>query len=230
MPSTKVRATIAVVLAAIAMMAFVKLHFLRDENGGGEVLWNADEAYLVMADNPVGYRISLLGYLLESFKEHFYAPALANDDKLILSIIRITPNGAERHVAESTVGISAITPIGGEIYAKCSGGVCKWTGMRFQLLSDREETDMGGQGRLSEGEFGNVNGWSRRGINATRVGRNPSHVDFPINLNGRITLLVHEGNPVSVDLIRPDHAPERVWFHEQSTRRVSAAEYRQVFQ
>jgi hypothetical protein len=97
------------------------------------------------------------------------------------------------------------------------------------LLSDQEEQGMAGEARLSKGDFANIDGWSRRGINATRAGRDHNQAEFSIDLGGQINILVGEGNPVTVDLVRPDHTPERVWYHEQGTRRVSAAEYQRVF-
>jgi len=224
----KVRAAITVALAAFALLAFAKLHVLRDEGGGGYILWKGDEAYLFMDDRPLGYRVSMLGYLLEPLREYFNAPVPSDDDKWHLAIIRITPAGVERHDQEPEIGIAGFTPIFGDIYAHCPGGICKWTGSRFQLISEQEEQRIGGEGAL-KGEFTAVNGWSKRGVRGSSIGDYASHYEFSINLDEQIKLLVRGGNPVSVDVLRPDRAPERVWYHEQRTRRVSAAEYRQVF-
>src|SRR5579862_8338779 len=116
----KARVTMAVALAAaMVLMVAVQLHFIRDEGGGGDVVWKDDEAFLFMYDRPIGYRISILSYLLEPIKEYFYAPAIAGDDKWSLSIIRITPTGVERHDQETTADIYDFTPIDGDIYAHC---------------------------------------------------------------------------------------------------------------
>jgi len=226
----KIRGVIGIALAAIVLMIVVKLHVIRDEGGGGYVLWKDDEAYLFMYDRPIGYRLNMLSYLLEPVKEYFRAPALATDGKLTISIIRISSAKAERHDQESTVGFDYITPIDGEIYAHCPGGICKLAAGQFQLISDQEEQKMGGDGRLSKGEFTEVNGWSKRGVKGAWVGDEAGRYEFSIDLSDRTRLVVRGGNPVSIDLLRPDHAQERVWYHEQRTRRVSSSEYHQVFQ
>jgi hypothetical protein len=160
--SMKARVIIAIALAAIALVFFFKLHFIKYTGGGGDVLWKDDEAYLFMYDRPFGYRLSILSYLLEPAKEYFYAPEPATDNKWNLSIIRITSAGAEHHDQESTVDIDDFTPVNGEIYAECPGGICRLTGSQFQLIADQEEQNMGGEGRLSKGEFASANGWSKR--------------------------------------------------------------------
>ena len=225
----KAKGAITVVLAVIIFGSIVKLHFILDEGGGGYVLWKKDEAYLLMYDRPIGYRISILGYLLMPIREYFYAPAIPVDDKWALAVVRITPAETERYSQQSTVEIRNFTPIESEIYAHCPGGLCKWTGSEFHLISGQEEQEIGGEDHLSKREFANVSGWSKLGIKGTSVGDDPGQYELSINLDTRTTLQVRGGNPVSVDLLRPGRSPERVWYHEQRTRRVSSNEYEQVF-
>jgi len=225
----KARTILSVAIIAIALLVFVKFHFIKYEGGGGYVLWKDDAAYLFMYDAYSGYRLSTMLYILEPVKEYFYAPVLPEIDKRNLAIIRITPAGVERHDQESTVDIEDFTAIDGEIYAHCPGGVCKLTNGRFQLISGQEEQKMGGEGRLSKGEFAAVDGWSKRAINRARTGDDSGHYEFTINLGEGAKLVMRGGNPVSVDLLRPDHPSERVWYHEQRTRRVSAKDYNQLF-
>lgn len=216
-------------LGVTLLAVFVKLDFIRDEGGGGDVLWRKDEAYLFMYDRPIGYRLSILEYLLEPLKEHFYAPATSADDKWILTVLQVAPAGGERHVQESKVDISSFTPIDGEIYATCPGGVCKWTGTWFQLVSDGEQQKVGGEGGLINAEFSSVNGWSKRLIKATSAGERPDNYELSIKLDDQRRIFIKGGNPISVDFLRANQPPERVWYHEQRTRRVSAAEYEHVF-
>jgi hypothetical protein len=177
MTGVKAKVTIVIVLAAVVGVSLVKLRFIRDEGGGGWALWRNDEAYLFMYDRPIGYRISILNYLLEPIWEYFYAPALPEDDTWNLSVIRITPAGEERHDQQSVAPIDRFTVVNGGIYAHCPGGVCKWTGTRFQLLSDQEEQKMGGEGRLSKEESAGAGGWSSRGIREGSVG-DPTVMSF----------------------------------------------------
>lgn len=220
------RAVIAIVLIVVALAIFVKLDFIKDEGGGGYILWKDDQAFLFMGGSPIGYRMSVVRYLVEPILELFHAVALPADETSILTVVRITPAGVERSEQGSIVGYYDISPIHDQIYARCAGGICVLSGMRFQLLSDWDEQRTGS---LSRTDFESPKGWSRRTIWPAHVGEKTAPYEFSISLSDGENLLVRGGNPVSVDLLRPNHAPERVWYHEQRTRRVSKAEYEKVF-
>jgi hypothetical protein len=225
----KVRVAVAVALVLIALMAFWKLHFIKDEGGQGEILWKDNEAYLFMSDAPIGYRLSIFGYVWEPVKEYFHAPALSSDDKLTITILLITPAGVERHDQQATLGFWDITPVHDEIYSHCPGGMCKWTGTEFRLISDQEEQKIDKESPLSKEDFSNIDGWSRRGVRSSWAGDHPQQYTFSVGIGDWAKLLVSGRNPVSIDLLKPGHASERVWYHEQRTRIVSAAEYNRMF-
>jgi hypothetical protein len=225
----KIKAIVAVILAAVAVSALVRLHFIREEGGGGYILWKDGDAYLFLWDRPFGYSISLFNYLLEPVWEYFYAPSVPDNEKWHLAIIRISQSGVERHDQEFAVDVTYFTPVGDEIYAHCPGGVCKWTGTLFQLLSDQEVQTIGGEDQLSKGEFTGVKGWSKRLVRATGAGDAPQSYEFSLDLSSGDKVIVRGSNPTSVSVLRPDHNTEQVWYHEQRTRRVTAAEYKDVF-
>lgn len=125
------------------------------------------------------------------------------------------------------VGFYDIAPLDDQIYAKCAGGLCVLSGMNFQLLPEQDGRKI--ESGLSREDFENPNGWSRKTIWPAHVGQKTTPYEFSISLSDGDKLLVRGGNPVTVDLLRPGRASERLWYHEQRTRRVSAAEYRQVF-
>jgi hypothetical protein len=225
---------IAVVLIVLgAMVAFprMKFHFIRSDGGGGEVLWKSDEAYLFLYDRPVGYHLSGGKWLAEPVNEYFNAPAIPDDDANFLAILHVTPSEVERHMQKSKIGIDSFTPLGDAIYASCPGGICKWTGTQFELITSQAEQKMGGSSHLSSdwNEFSDANGWSKRAIRATEPGQSPIHNQFSIDLNKQLKILVIEGNPASVDLQRPNQSTERVWYHKQGTSLVSRAKYDHVF-
>ena len=221
------RAKVAIVLVVIALATFVKLHFTRDEGGGGYFLWKDDQAFLLMGSSPIGYRMSAVRYLVEPILEFFHGGVLSADEASILTIVRITPAGVERSEQESTVGFYDVTPVNGQIYARCAGGICALSGTKFQLLSEQDGDKV--EGSLSRTDFENLNGWSRRTIWPAHVGAKTTAYEFSISLSDGDKLLVRGGNPVSVDFLRQNLATERVWYHEQRTRRVSKAEYNRIF-
>jgi hypothetical protein len=171
--------------------------------------------------------MSALGYLVEPILEVLHGGALSADDTSILTVVRITPAGIERSEQKPTVGFYDITSIGDQIYTQCPGGICALSGMRFQLLSEQDGQKV--EGRISRRDFENVNGWSRKSILGAHVGERTSAYQLSISLSDGDELLVRGDNPVSVDLLRRNHASETVWYHEQRTRRVSKAEYEQIF-
>jgi hypothetical protein len=231
MRTLRKRATVAIVLVVIVLATFVKLHFIRDEGGGGYFLWKDDQAFLFMGDSPIGYRMSVLEYLVEPILEFFNGGALSADDTSTLTVIQIMPAGVERSEQEPSapmVGFYDITPVDDHIYAQCTGGICVLSGMKFQLLSEQDAQKV--EGSLSRKDFEkNASGWSRRSLVGAHVGEKTTSYEFSISLSNGGRLLVRGGNPVSVDLLRQNHAPERVWYHEQRTRRVTKSQYDRVF-
>ena len=225
----KAKNLLAVALVAVGLLVFAKINFIQDDCGGGGLLWKDDTAYMFMGDCKAGVRLSPLRYLMEPIMEYFYAPAATEHSKNALTVFRITPAGVERYVQEPYVEISDLTTVENEIYARCPGGICKWTGNRFALIPEEEEKQLFENGHLSRGEFANVNGWSKRGIQSTALYQKTGHYEFTVELSKQLSLLVKGSNPVFVEVLRSGQQPERIWYHEQRTRRVSKSEYEQVF-
>lgn len=224
---------VPLVIVGGAALAFPHLRFylIRAGGGGGELLWKNNEAYLFMIDRPFGYHLRASELLAEPIKEYFYAPAVPDNDTYALTIIRVTSSGVDRHIQKSTVGINSFTPIGDAIYALCPGGICKWSGTQFELLTKEEEIKMGGGDRLINDwkEFTDANGWSKRPIRAVGSGETPIHGQYSIEFAKQHILMVTEGNPTSVDLQRPDKSRETLWFYKQGLSVVSKSKYHGVF-
>lgn len=224
---------VPLVIVCGAALAFPHLRFylIRASGGGGELLWKNGEVYLFMIDRPFGYHLLASELLAEPINEYFYAPAAPENDTYATTIIRVTSFGVDRHVQKSTVGINSFTPIGDAIYAFCPGGICKWSGAQFELITKEEEQKMGGGDRLINDwkEFTDASGWSKRPIRAVGPGETPIHGQYSVEFAKQHILLVTEGNPTSVDLQRPDKSRETLWFYKQGISVVSKAKYHGVF-
>jgi hypothetical protein len=192
------------------------------------VLWRSDEAYLFMYDRPIGYvkHIELSDGAVSGI---FLCPGIAGRRHMESFDYSNNPRWPRAPRPGICCCYRTFTPIDGGIYADCPGGLCQWTGARFQLLSDQEQQKMGGEKRLSKVEFAQAEGWSRRAINGGSVGEKPDRYDFSIDTGHQVRIVVRGNNPVSVDVQRLNQAPKRVWYHEQRTYRVSTAEYEQAF-
>jgi hypothetical protein len=222
---------VVIFIGAVIMFPRMKLYFIRADGGGGDLLWRNNEAYLFLYDAPIGYRLTGADWLAEPIRERFQAPAIPDTDVKLLAIFRVTPSGVERHIQKCKVSIGSFTVFGDTIYASCPGGICKWTGSQFELITNNEEQSIGGRDHLSNdwSEFTNVNGWSKRLIRSVGPGETPIHDQFSIDVGKDVRLLVTEGNPTSVDLQPLNQSSDRIWYYKRGTSMVSKAKYNSVF-
>lgn len=222
---------LVMILGAVLALARSRFYLIRAGGGAGELLWRSGEAYLFMIDRSFGYRLTFSELLTEPMNEYFYAPTIPENDSYALTTIRVTSSGVERHVQKAAVGISSFTPIGDVIYGVCPGGICKWNGNQFELITSEEQQTMGGSARLINdwNEFTDVNAWSKRSIRAVGPGETRIHDQFSTHISKDSTLLVTEGNPTSVELQRPDRPRETLWYYKQGLSVVSEAKYQGIF-
>ncbi len=188
----------------------------------------------------------------------FAAAALPNNQRADLVVIRVNSSGAERHVlkldrtGEGGPGgdPSKYTPIEGRIYAfypklighfmqdghevgkDMNDGLGWWAGDHFEKATDDERQRLDGINRLTTADFDNdANGWSRRAFVA-----GPIYREFTVDVGGQFRVLVENvakgtGNgTVSIDLLRPGKAPERIGDFDTRAGRISKSEYVHAFQ
>src|SRR5271165_3272350 len=217
------------VLFVIAVMAlgFGKIYAIRDDCGG-DLLWNADEAYLFMGVARRGFRISYLDYPWVMLKELLYGVRLPDDQRTSVTVVHITASGTEHDVVQMLDEQPANTPIRyarrqGYIYANCEGHLCKWTGNKFETATEEEQRRLDGTSQLDEKHM--EEGWSKRSRGAAST-----DYQFAVDVGHTLILEVTNKLPdqsrrsiVSVDVVRPGRAPERAWYLDGRPRRVSRA-------
>jgi hypothetical protein len=229
-----IRIAIALSIVAIPVIAwlfFDQLYFLRNDNGG-EILWNGHDAYLFMSEIHRGYRVRYSAYPWVMVTQYLHAPPSPNDQRVALTVIRVTESAVERYVVEVSGNIpDLLTPIGGSIYANCEAVRCKWNGNRFEPASAEEQRRLSDIRNLSPLDFSDRDGWSKREV-GSRVG----DYSFSIELGKRVSLLVKQGNvyksvydSASIDLLRPGQPPEHLWYVDGNPRLVNKGEYERVF-
>ena len=194
------------------------------------MLWNATEAYLFIAVSRLGFRVSYLDYPLVILREYFHGVRPPDAERVSGIAIRVTQSAVEQHTGD--LGLF-YTPFDGQIYANCQGSLCRWTQNHFEHATDDEIRRFDGIDRLIAKDFDNVNGWSKRGIAA---GPQNIYARNTVDVGGRFTLL-EKSQPigrtgyaaVSIDVQRPDRAPDTIWHLDGHPRRVSKAEYEESF-
>jgi hypothetical protein len=226
---TKAAAVIAILAGAMVAATFLNIYFIR-EDSGGEVLWNANEAYLFIAVSRRGFRVSYLDYPFVVLKEYFHGVRLPDAERVSGIAIRVTQSVVEQHTGN--LGLF-YTPLEGQIYANCQGSLCRWRQDHFAPATDDEARRFDGINRLIARDFDNVNGWNKRGIAA---GPQNIYARNTFDVGGRFTLL-EKSQPigrtgyaaVSIDVQRPGQAPDTIWHLDGHPRRVSKTEYEESF-
>jgi hypothetical protein len=229
---------VTALLVALIAAAILNIYFIRNDSGG-DFLWNADEAYLFIPVARRGLHTSYLAYPWVLFAESLYAPPFPDDQAVSVTVIRVTQSTVERHlvnVADPSPGTTPgeYTPFEGRIYANCPelGGLCRWTGERFEAATTDEQREfgVGGIEHLKVLEIDNVNGWFKKGMPGN------GH-QFTADVGGKFSLLVkneagdaREYPRISIYLQRPGRVPERLWYLDGTPRRVTRSAYKHAFQ
>jgi hypothetical protein len=226
----------AIGIAAIGTIASSQVYFLR-EGAGGTLFCRAEEAYLFMDGTRRGYHFSYVKYPWIALGEFLHAPPFPDDRRVSDIVVRVTSSGAERHLVdfgkETGNAARSITPFDDGFYAQCPGVIlCKWTGNGFEPATEEEQRRHDGTKRLSQGNAtsGTINGWS-----VYRVGFSPGD-HFEVQVGDKLVIAAKNQTAdqgkhgwISVDLIRPDQPPERLYEVNGAPRRVSRSEYERSF-
>jgi hypothetical protein len=179
------------------------------------------------------------------------------DQRAYLLVMRVKSSGVERHVLKLADRLNGgpgsdpdrFTPLEGQIYASCpwlirpimqdgqliggdvDDGLCRWNNDHFERATDDERRRLDGINRLTQNDFeGDKNGWSRR-----EFGAGPADRRFTVHVGDKLSLSIStvakgvERSTVSIDLLRPGKAPERIGIFDAHDGTVSKEEYDRVF-
>ncbi len=227
-------ATVLVLLAMLASAA-LRLYYIRNDSGG-TLIWNDEEAYLLMSTAQRGLRVRYVSYPLVLLKEFFYGVTPPDDEHVIVTVVHVTASSTERHViniVDPSPGSPGLyTPLRGHIYADCPelGGLCRWNSDHFERATDEEQRQLDGINKLTVPNFVNVGGWSRRD-----AGAGPGQ-QFTVGVGNSFSILVkneakdpREYQRISVQVLRFGRVPETVWYLDETPHRVSRSSYGAAF-
>src|SRR5271166_2314522 len=194
------------VVGAIAILCISQVYTIR-EDGGADLLGAKSEGYLNAPPDP-------------------------DDEYVSAAVFHITSAGIERYSLDLPAA-SLETSFEGQIYANCNGSLCKWVGAHFEPASEEERRKLDGLNRLAPNDIDDgPDGWSKR-----RIGLALHDYQFSVGIGKVAKLDVDVTNAeraaysrMSVVLLRPGQSPEKVWYRDGYPRRVSKAEYQQLFQ
>jgi hypothetical protein len=221
-PSWKRGFVLATGLALLSLLFVESTYGMRTSITRGELLWNADEAFLVIGSTQQGWRRSVaqLGFDLV---RSLLLPLVANrsqDSKLSIVFIRLTRDGMQRHVLEGDL-VGTYTVADGHLY----GGGWKWDGARFEKATAVENQ----RWAFSSQEYSDINGWSKR--TALPMTTTAAGITYQLPLGGRAARLVVTGNEWSVGRIElhQNGDVQELWSLDGRDDWVTRAEYRRRF-
>ncbi|HLG99615.1 MAG TPA: hypothetical protein VKX49_25125 [Bryobacteraceae bacterium] len=217
----------------IVLLAACRLYYV-DEGGGSWLLWNDKEAYCFNTVARRGYSVSYLRYPWALLMEYLGAPLLPDEDRWYLEVIRVTSAGVEHHTLR-LVGPGAsprrYTGIEGSIYAECQSSLCRWAGDHFEDATPQERRRLGDISQLDKDEdIEHENGWSKR----TPI--SPHLHDLTIAVGDQFAISVTRSaandptnHALSISIIRPGRAAEKIGEIPERKGRISRSEYRRLF-
>jgi hypothetical protein len=182
---------------------------------GGQLLWTADEAYLFLGTNELGWGFSPARIALEGILHLLQTTTTAQQSRSSVTVFRITAKSVDRHDVNNMV----LGPCG-VVDNHIVGGPWRWTGERFDPATADEKAKWL---EKAPPQFSNVAGWSKRSLNPG---------SFPIDLGGeRVVLAVSrmDNDLTTIELQKNGLPSETIWSVDHSPRKVSRAEYEGMF-
>ncbi len=236
-----------VAAVVLVLVGSLRLYYVRTDSGG-ELFWNADNAYVFIGMADRGYRLTCLGLGVEFVREIFPFGASAPSDKhFSVLVLHVTPDSVQHYSIDDFWLGSSPTPFQGTLYAGNmlpGGGFMRWSGTQFERATPEDaeryhEYAMSlPTGPPAGPSYDNVEGWSKRTVGGEVVTESPTvsiekTAKVMIELGGKpLTFVMSSGfitHEAYIDLIRPGQPPERIWSLDEHSHRVSRAEYEHIF-
>jgi len=218
-------------IVAIILSAALNAYLIRID-AGGYALWNAKEAYFFIYKDTLGRHVKWIGYPLLALGEMFGYIEPPDDGHGTEFVVRVTPDGVERHTLEMTdrtqgSGPSMFTPLEGRIWVNYPtlGGLCWWAMDHFERATQEEQKRLGGISALNNDFYDDKNGWSKHGLG----GRNRE-----IKLSDSVVLLVSgQGvsklDPISIEMRNQGGESQTIFDLALQVGLVSRSQYRRTF-
>jgi hypothetical protein len=219
------RTTVMVLLvlaAAIGAASVAKTYWVERGVGEAQLLWTADQGYLLVGTRDMGWRFSYLRFLGEVALAVVGTGTGPQDSKPVLMIFNITSTRVERYVLQDTEWSTAFSVFESRLRI---GRRWQFTGRQFERTTPEEERRLAQvMPRDQCGDYSDVGGWSRR-----RFAPGAGALTLPFHLSGQPARLIVLGKSplsvVTIDLQVNDRAPERLLWLDGRFRHATKADY-----
>ena len=228
--------TIALVITVVIIALgsfFLKTYYI-GHGADAELLWDSDQAYIVVNVNSLGWRMSYLQYLMTALRESARVASPPNDRLCSSVMLRVTAEGTQRYEMKDHCPATYVG-YGSEIYGNDRGVLLKWVDGHLEQLSPEKQKNINSELLSDTTEFDHVKGWSKRHGILTRLS---DEVKFDVEISGQpLTFSVNRGSSgqgssgqgLTINLVRANRVPETMWHLDQHPRKVTKDEYENVF-
>jgi hypothetical protein len=231
----KIFVTSIVLAVSLFVIINPKVYVIRDA-ADGTLYWDTNEALLFVGTTSSGVRFSYPRYAIEPVLESLGDVRIPDDKRCSqILVIRVTDKEVQRYItgleqyAEEPYCFTHYVLFNGRIYVGylAQQKVWRWSSNQFQPATETEFRGFNPLKSAHGSQFDNIEGWSMR---ENALGRVDS---YRITLNGQPLTLVSSGRKwprgeISLDLIRPGQAPQRIWSNDERPHVVTKTEYQRI--
>jgi hypothetical protein len=212
---------------AIATIALTTIHLRFIMTGSdSDLIWNDENAYLFVHSVDFGYKVPLWEYPVDILLQLLNGTRSSDERHFHLTVFQITVDKVERYEFDN-LELHEFSGSDRGVFANDNGKLVKWTGKQF-LPASQQDVQAGktNHGRSADDHNGSE-GWHSQQSLFSR----PSSSTIPMQLGGKsIALFCAVGEEIkAVDLVDTERHPTRLIAIDESSRRVSRAEYDRIF-
>jgi hypothetical protein len=217
-------AAVALGVAALLLASSTHTSFsLQVSAREGQLIWNANEAYLAVQVTHFGWRRSYLRVLLDSFMVLSKYGAAARELTRSNIVFRIGPTTLQKHDSDQVTPTLTFYLLDDKV----SDGYGVWSGDKFQPLAPTQKRDLVAMPRT---DFSDWRGWSGRRF--TPDAPRPHGERIPFRVGQSSMALVVSGDVLvsaAIALERGDAPAQPLWSVDERMRFVSKTEYVAIF-
>jgi hypothetical protein len=223
------------VLALFVVMTVPKIHTVK-EAAGGALVWNGDKAYAFVKVVSRGWRVNLLGYMLE-YPREFFGGVVSPDDESIRTIVLDLSSQQVHEFSQDNFDFSPLVVndnIFGSVMKNGEFETWKWTGAGFSEATTEERRALEQQqssenlsGHPKGTDYYNVHGWSEKSIFNANLRTEKLMADVPTTAFTVVSKKLE--TLYTIDVLRQGRSPERIWTLQGYPHIVSRVEYRRIF-
>jgi hypothetical protein len=212
---------------ACSVAAASPKHVAWADETGTQLLWSADEAYIVIHMRQSGWHGSVLSQLWQVFRNFVGAPTVIRNSVESVVVFEYSTAGLQRAEVRGLT-TSIIRPFGNRLYANVNGRRARWEGSRFEPATAEEARQLQG-GAFRLGNYDDVGGWSNRS-NLLYWGQVDTR--HRLAVAGRQVEIRVEASGFRdkrLSLVIENEAPREIWSLDSGPQDLTEEQYATVF-